>query len=208
MSDFANEGHCLFLNAKNVTDSGFSFGECQFVSQEKDDGLRKGKLRRNDVVLTTRGTLGNVAWYAGNIPFDNVRINSGMVILRADPARLNPAYLYVFLRSSLFLTQVTQLRSGAAQPQLPIRDLIRIKLPIPPKPVQDLIASNVTPYDELVENNQRRMALLEDAARQLYQEWFVRLRFPGSQHTLINNKIPDGWERLPLEKIVGAATWF
>jgi len=55
------------------------------------------------------------------------------------------------------------------------------------------------PYDDLIENNRRRMALLENAARLLYQEWFVRLRFPGHEHTRITNGAPEGWERLPFE---------
>ena len=53
-------------------------------------------------------------------------------------------------------------------------------------------------YDDLIENNRRRMALLEEAARQLYREWFVRLRFPGHEHTRITNGVPEGWERVPL----------
>lgn len=59
--DFAPIGHCLFLNAGNVTESGFNFSDCAFISSEKDAALRKGKLRRSDIVLTTRGTVGNVA---------------------------------------------------------------------------------------------------------------------------------------------------
>ena len=52
-------------------------------------------------------------------------------------------------------------------------------------------------YDDLIENNRRRMELLEEAARQLYREWFVRLRFPGREHTRIINGVPEGWERTP-----------
>ena len=121
--DFSDEGHCLFLTVTNVTKSGFEFSECQFISEQKDEELRKGKLERNDVVLTTRGTLGNAALYHDNVPFDHVRINSGMVVIRTDPSRLLPSFLYGYLRSPGFERQVEQLRSGVAQPQLPIRDL-------------------------------------------------------------------------------------
>ena len=196
--DFSDEGYCLFLSASNVTSSGFDFSECQFISEQKDEELRKGRLSRKDVVLTTRGTLGNVAYYGDDTPFDHLRINSGMVIMRTDPAKLLPEFLYGFLRSPRFLQQVEQLRSGAAQPQLPIRDINRIKLPIPRKDMQERIVGVFAAYDELIENNRRRMTLLEDAARQLYREWFVRLRFPGYEHTRITKGVPDGWDRVPL----------
>ena len=81
--EFTEDGFCLFLNAKNVTDNGFNFETKMFISQEKDEILKKGKLQRGDVILTTRGTVGNVAFYSENIPFDNIRINSGMLILRS-----------------------------------------------------------------------------------------------------------------------------
>ena len=67
-----------------------------------------------------------------------------------------------------------------------------------PKPeVQRAIVDILSAYDDLIENNRRRMALLEEAARQLYREWFVRLRFPGHEHTRITNGVPEGWEDVP-----------
>lgn len=196
-SDYSSVGHCLFLNAGNVTANGFSFSECQFISEQKDGELRKGKVSRNDVILTTRGTLGNVAFYRDDINFDHVRINSGMVILRTDSENLLPEFLYGYLRSPSFVDQVEQLRSGVAQPQLPIRDLSKIKMPLPPVHVQRKIIDVFSTYDDLIENNRRRMALLEESARLLYREWFVRLRFPGYEHTPVVDGVPQGWERVP-----------
>lgn len=66
---------------------------------------------------------------------------------------------------------------------------------------QERIAAILSAYDDLIENNRRRMALLEEAARQLYREWFVRLRFPGHEHTPLTNGLPDGWERKPLGEV-------
>jgi restriction endonuclease S subunit len=65
--------------------------------------------------------------------------------------------------------------------------------------VQERIANILASYDDLIENNRRRMALLEESARLLYNEWFVRLRFPGYEHTRIVDGVPEGWERMPLE---------
>ncbi|VQU51255.1 type I restriction-modification system subunit S [Streptococcus pneumoniae] len=76
-----SEEYCLFLNTKNVTKNGFSFDTKQFITKTKDKLLRKGKLERYDIVLTTRGTVGNVAYYDELIKYKHLRINSGMVIL-------------------------------------------------------------------------------------------------------------------------------
>lgn len=199
--DFSDNGYCLFLNATNVTNLGVEFAECQFITEQKDNELRKGKLSRNDVVLTTRGTLGNAALYGDAVPFEDMRINSGMVIMRADSTKLLPKFLYGFLRSPSFLGQVEQLRSGVAQPQLPIRDLKKIKITLPPKSAQEQIVDVFSAYDDLIDNNNRRIQLLEESARLLYQEWFVRLRFPGYEHTRIVDGVPEGWEKKPLEEL-------
>ena len=196
--DFSDNGYCLFLNATNVTNLGFEFTECQFITEQKDNELRKGNLLRNDVVLTTRGTLGNAAIYGDAVPFEEMRINSGMVIMRADSTNLLPKFLYGFLRSPNFLGQVEQLRSGVAQPQLPIRDLKKIKITLPHKSVQEQIVDIFSAYDDLIENNNRRIQLLEESARLLYQEWFVRLRLPGYEHTSIVDGVPEGWEKMLL----------
>ena len=106
--DFEQEKYCLFLNAKNVTTNGFDFNETMFINKEKDDVLRKGKLRRNDIVLTTRGTVGNVAYYSNDINYENIRINSGMVILRCGN-NVFSKYLYYVLKSHYIQRQIPQL---------------------------------------------------------------------------------------------------
>ena len=80
--EFYPEGDCLFLNAGNVTTKGFDFSSCAYITKEKDAILRKGKVQHGDVLLTTRGTVGNVAFYNETMTFSEMRINSGMVILR------------------------------------------------------------------------------------------------------------------------------
>ena len=72
--EFAKEGYCLFLNASNVTGIGFDFSDCMFITKEKDELMNKGHLERFDIVLTSRGTLGNVAFYNNYIHYENVRI--------------------------------------------------------------------------------------------------------------------------------------
>ena len=129
--EFSDMGYCLFLNASNVTSTGFSFDTCQFVTKEKDELLRKGHLSRGDIVLTSRGTLGNVAFYNNYIPFDNVRINSGMLIIRPKTDRYSPVFLYTLLKSGYMKAAIESLKSGSAQPQLPIKDLQKAQFEIP-----------------------------------------------------------------------------
>jgi type I restriction enzyme S subunit len=76
-----------------------------------------------------------------------------------------------------------------------------VELVVPPLPIQRNISSILSAYDDLIDNNRRRIALLEESARLLYREWFVHLRFPGHETTRIVNGVPTGWERVPLEKV-------
>lgn len=201
-TDFQDSGHCLFLDTGNVTRAGFNFDRCQFITESKDEVLKKGKLLRGDVIMTTRGTIGNVAYFSDVIPFEHVRINSGMVIFRPHQEELLPEFLYQFLRSVNFRRQVDLRRTGAAQPQLPIRDIKNISIPVPTLSTQHSIAQVLATYDELIEINQRRIALLEQAGREIYREWFVRLRFPGHERTKIVDGVPEAWERVNLSRLV------
>ena len=171
--EFLESGHCLFLNAGNVTINGFNFSSCAFISSDRDQRLRKGKLVRNDVVLTTRGTLGNSAYYDESVPYEQIRINSGMVILRALKPVLHSRYLYLVIRSKLFLAQVQALRTGSAQPQLPIRDIEKITIPLPSLPEQRAIAHILGTLDDKIELNRRMNETLEEMARALFKSWFV-----------------------------------
>ncbi len=203
-SEFSSTGFCLFLNTGNIKGDSFDFTSCDFITEQKDSLLKKGKLRRRDIVLTTRGTVGSIAYYSESIPFEDVRINSGMVIMRAGEG-LDSCYLYYLLKSPISKTQYLLYASGSAQPQLPIKDLRRIKLPLPPIKVQRKIAAILTAYDELIEVNKRRIALLEKMAEELYREWFVRLRFPGYQNTRFVKGVPEGWEVTRLGEILDLA---
>ena len=171
--DFSSSGYCLFLNAGNVTKSGLDFHECAFISEENDSLLGKGKLRRGDIIVTTRGTLGNIGYYDKSAPYDKVRINSGMIILRPIESELEAAFLYCYLRSALFQSQVTKLSSGSAQPQLPIRDFRNIEIPLPPLPEQRRIAHILGTLDDRIENNRKTVKTLEAMAQAIFKSWFV-----------------------------------
>ena len=192
--EFLDEGYCLFLNTGNVTKVGFSFDSNQFISKEKCDLLRKGKLQRHDIVYTTRGTVGNAAYYSDSIQYEHVRINSGMVIIRPKEAIVCTEFLYQILKSDYYRPFFRKHCTGSAQPQLPIKNFSTIELDLPDLPVQCRIASILSTYDDLIENNQKQIKLLEEAAQRLYKEWFIDLRFPGRENVKIVDGVPEGWE--------------
>ena len=104
-----------------------------------------------------------------------------------------------FLFDATIQRRVQQFTQGAAQDNLSQEKLLSIEFPVPDIDSQKRVADILSTYDDLIENNRRRMTLLEEAARQLYREWFVRFRFPGYEHTRITDDIPERWER----KILG-----
>ncbi len=192
--EFYPQGYCLFLNTGNVTKEGLIFEENQFIMKEKDEALRKGKLKRGDIVYTTRGTVGNAGYYNSNVPYENVRINSGMVILRANGEIVDARFLYQILKSEYYRPYFKQYCTGSAQPQLPIKNFSQIYLNVPDIKTQHRIADILSAYDNLIENNQKQIKLLEEAAQRLYKEWFVNLRFPGHENTKIVDGVPEGWQ--------------
>jgi restriction endonuclease S subunit len=159
--DFSATGHCLFLNTKNVRADGFKFDELEFISAEKDQVLRKGKLERGDVLLTTRGTVGNTAFYEESVEFEHIRINSGMLIFRPDVTKLSGSYLFHFFQSDNFRMQRDSIISGAAQPQLPIRSLIEARLPLPPLATQQTIVAEIEAEQALVNANRKLISRFE-----------------------------------------------
>jgi type I restriction enzyme S subunit len=220
--EFRDHGHCLFLSTNNVTSSGFNFGETVFISRQRDELLRKGKAQRDDIVLTTRGTVGNVALYDGSVPFDHIRINSGMVLLRVDPKKIDPRFFYAFLRSPSFHKQVVSNGSGSAQPQLPISALQNIVLPLPSIEEQRKIATILSALDGKIDLNNRINAELEALAKTIYDYWFVQFDFPDANgrpykssggamvwNESLKREIPAGWKAGSLDdlgQIVGGST--
>ena len=203
-------GYCLFLNAGNVTKDGFVFGKNQFITKEKDLQLRKGRLTRGDIVLTTRGTVGNVALFNDSIPFDNIRINSGMVIFRnTNPELISTKYFYYYLRSSSFFSQVFSHSSGSAQPQLPIKDLREIVIPLPSISEQCNIAEILSALDDKIELNRQTNATLEAIAQAIFKEWFVDFNYPGATGEMVDSElglIPRGWDAGNLGDIITQRT--
>lgn len=184
-------GHCLFLSAMNVTKRGFEFSSKQFITRNKDAKLRTGKLVRGDVIITTRGTVGNIAYYDDAVPFSHVRINSGMVILRSSHPTLLPDFLYASLQQHIFDREYKRVVSGSAQPQLPIRDLKRFNLLLPHADEQGRILARVAAiHDQIASESETRSKLCE-------------LKH-GLMHDLLTGRVPVTIESAPETKEVAA----
>ncbi|EGQ8650814.1 restriction endonuclease subunit S [Vibrio cholerae] len=222
-SEFQESGYCLFLSAKNVTKSGFQFSEKVYVSEERHNLLRAGKLERYDIVLTTRGTIGNVAFYDNSVLDDVVRVNSGMLILRANTTVWNPRFLYFLFTSKIIQEQISSLTSGSAVPQLPAKDLRKFLLPKVPMGVQNYIVKVIGDLSDKLKINDQTNQTLEEMAQAIFKSWFVdfdpvKAKMNGEQpegmdaataslfpEKLVESElglIPDGWEVKPFSEWV------
>ena len=196
-NDFFNDEYCLFLSAKNVTKNGFIFNETQFITKERDALLRKGKLSRGDIVLTTRGTVGQFAFYSDDVLYDNIRINSGMVLLRNNNDNLLNSYFFKACKSFQISRQIKIVAFGSAQPQLTVKEINKIKISLPAKPEQQKIAAFLTAVDNKIEQLSKKQELLDEYKKGLMQQIFsqaVRFRAgdtPG-QPLLPNGNSPSG----------------
>lgn len=120
--------------------------------------------------------------------------------IRPD-ACMNNQFLYYNLFYRGRAGRFAPLFTGATIKHLPRQQLAKVEVDVPPMAVQERIADILSSYDDLIENNRRRIALLEQAARELYREWFVRLRFPGYESTRIVDGMPEGWHRKTLGEV-------
>ena len=205
-SELLPEGDCVFLNTGNVRQNSFDFSNLDFITKEKDNLLRNGKLQRDDIVLTTRGTVGNVALYSQEVPFSNIRINSGMVIIRVNRNFWHPYFVYLFFQSHLFKKQISRLISGSAQPQLPISILETVSIPQLTLDEQKEIIFNIKSIDKKIQINNQINQELEAMAKTLYDYWFVQFDFPDQNgkpnkssggkmvyNPELKREIPEGW---------------
>lgn len=174
--EYSSDGYCLFLSAKNVTKSGFLFNEFQFITKEKDELLRKGKLARFDIVLTTRGSLGQFAFFDENIQFENIRINSGMVILRAKDNGINPNYLYSYFNSYSIQSAIKSQGFGNAVQQLTVAVInnFTLRYPYDPKE-QQKIASCLSSLDALITAQAEKIEQLKLHKKGLMQGMFPKI---------------------------------
>lgn len=175
------------INAYNQ----FDFTDTMFVSQEYYDQLdSKRKAQKGDVLYSVVGSFGIPVYIKETVPFAFQR---HIAILRSNDTIL-PQFLYYTMLSRDFYMKADAAALGAAQRTVSLTALRNMKISVPPMDEQKKITDILSAYDDLIENNQKQIKLLEEAAQRLYKEWFVDLRFPGYETTPIVDGIPEGWE--------------
>ena len=182
------------INATNQ----FDFTDTMFVPQEYYDHLdSKRKAQKGDVLYSVVGSFGIPVYMNETIPFVFQR---HIAILRPNETIL-PQFMYYTMLSRDFYMMADAAALGAAQRTVSLTALRNMKIAVPPLNVQKKIVDALSAYDDLIENNQKQIKLLEEAAQRLYKEWFVDLRFPGHETTTIVDGVPEGWEIRSMDDI-------
>ena len=182
-----------FVTISNINSTNqFDFTNTMFVPQAYYDGLDgKRKAQKGDVLYSVVGSFGIPVYMKETIPFVFQR---HIAILRPNESIL-PQFLYYTMLSRNFYMMADAAALGAAQRTVSLTALRNMKIAVPPVDVQKKIVDILSAYDDLIENNQKQIKLLEEAAQRLYKEWFVDMRFPGHETTPITDGIPEGWEK-------------
>lgn len=205
--DFAGSGVPV-VKIANIKHEHVSFENAQFLPEDFLAVPDRYHVRQGDVMISLTGShvsqpnsvVGRVARYRHNsVALLNQR--AARIVIH-DPESLDQAFLYYFLRQKE-VTHALALNAGGAANQANISptDVENIKLPLIPFTSQTRIAAILSAYDDLIENNRRRIALLERAARLLYREWFVHFRFPGHETAKFVDGLPEGWRMRALSEL-------
>lgn len=180
----------------------------EFIAEEYyDEWMQRGIPQINDVLITTEAPLGEVAILKKDA---RIALAQRIILLRANPMHVNPMYLFYALQSEHGQNELKARSSGTTVLGIKQSELRKVRLPLLPLKTQQSIVDILLSYDELIENNQRRIKILEEMARSLYREWFVNFRYPGHEKDRsvksALEKIPEGWERKSFEDILISMT--
>ncbi len=184
------------INSMNQLD----FSDTMFVPKEYYQSLdEKRKVRKGDVLYSVVGSFGIPVLIKEERPFVFQR---HIAILRPKEDIVDSGFLFYTMLSRDFYAKADAVAIGAAQRTVSLGSLRNIKIDVPSLESQKHIADILSAYDDLIENNQKQIKLLEEAAQRLYKEWFVDLRFPGHENTKIVDGIPEGWSVYPFSSKV------
>ncbi|WP_414756277.1 restriction endonuclease subunit S [Anabaena sp. CCY 9910] len=181
------------INVRNIGYGSLTDAKLEFLDDKTAERLKVHRLVLDDIVFGRKGavdrhiliTKKSEQWIQG----------SDCLRLRIKSNKLSTKFLsYYFTTNAHKYWMEAQGSFGATMSSLNQDIVKRINIPIPPLPIQKKIAAILSAYDDLIENNNRRIAILEKMAEEMYREWFVRLRFPGHEQVKFNKGIPEGWE--------------
>lgn len=198
-SDYIHDGTPV-INVRNIGYADLRTEKLEFVGEQIADRLSVHLLQESDIVFGRKGAVDRHLLVTSEQ--ENWMQGSDCIRLRFDTKEVLPRFVsYAFLKSEHQQWMLTQSGNKATMASLNHDIIKRIPLPLPPSTIQAEIVKVLAAYDDLIKNNRRRMTLLEESARLLYREWFIRLRFPGHEHTRVIDGVPEGWERKTLAEL-------
>ena len=182
-----------FPRSQNITAFRLNLGDLKFIPSDFHQELRKSALRPSNVVVVRTGYPGTACVIPDTLP----EANCADLVVITPSKDLNPYYLAAIFNSAWGAGSVAGKLVGVAQQHFNIGAARDMEVELPSRASQDRIAGILSAYDDLIENNQRRIKIIEELARALYREWFVNFRFPGYEKIkLVDSalgKIPDAW---------------
>ena len=179
------------IRTTNVKGGRINLDDCKYVDEATfAKWTRRIQPKRDDIVLTREAPLGEVGLLRSD---EAVFLGQRTMLYRADPKKLEQRFLYYSMLGPLVQGQIRAKGSGATVEHLRIPDAESFLVAYPPLAEQCKIAALLSAYDDLIANNQRRIALLESMAEEIYREWFVRMRFPGYATASYDKGMPKGW---------------
>jgi type I restriction enzyme, S subunit len=184
------------IRTTNVRNGWVDTTTVKFVDEDTyKKWTRRGTPRTGDVILTREAPLGEAGLLRDD---EGIFLGQRLVMYRTDPQKLDNRFLLYSFISDEVQGQIKSFGSGATVEHMRVPDCEKIQISLPPLPIQRKIASILSAYDDLIENNLRRIKILEEMAQNLYREWFVKFRFPGHEKVRFVDsplgKIPEGWE--------------
>jgi type I restriction enzyme, S subunit len=181
-----------FISCKDVKDGRLNYDNArQIMRSDFAETHRRTGLQPGDILLTNSGTIGRLAIAPDHEQTQRTTFQKSVAILKPIHEQITSHFLYYALAAEN--ARLINSAGGAVQKNLLLGELRRFSIRVPSLAEQSAITSVLGAYDDLIENNRRRIQLLEQAARLLYKEWFVHLRFPGREHVKIVDGVPEGW---------------
>lgn len=198
-SDYSKEGTPIIM-PKDIVGGAIVHSGLLKVSEEHVKRLSRHQVYEGNLMVARKGDVRKCAYITANE--NGWMTGSDCLKVVLDESKCYPKFIYYQLRSEHIGRWLEKVSIGATMPSLNTGLLSGIEMLLPPIEIQKQIAGILSVYDDLIENNQKQIKLLEEAAQRLYKEWFVDMRFPGHENTKIVDGVPEGWNWCKLEDAI------
>ncbi len=192
----------VFLGIRNITEDGrLDFTDNRLISEDEYPKWTKRVVpTKDDIVFSYEATLHRYAILPEGF---KGCLGRRMALVRVNKEIVYPKYMYFYFLSPKWRAMIeANIIVGSTVDRISILKFPNFEVQLPDLKTQIFIADTLSHYDDLIQTNQQRIALLEEAAQRLYDEWFVKLRFPNYQQVPVVDGVPEGWEKVTLSKLV------